>query len=137
MKVKYPLDSTLRKQLADTLRYLRKSKQSIRRLKVEVPEADIHTRGFSDLSLQEVLEGISPEDYSSVFIRGGSEEDYDGYNEGYIELYSFRNQTDEEYFDGIRKVYIPAFYNLAPTLDYLQIREYFRSNQFNTKGEYK
>ena len=137
MKVKYPLNSTLRKQLADTLKYLRKSKQNIRRAKIEVLEADIPTAGFSDLSLQELLEGIAPENYSSIFIRSGNVGDWAGCGEEYIELYSFRNQTDEEYFDGICKVYIPAFYNLAPTLDYLQIREYFRSNQFNIKGEHK
>lgn len=134
MKVKYPLDSTLRKQLADTLKYLRKSKLKVQRSKVEVHEANIPTEGFSDLSLQELLEGITPEDYSSVFIRAGSAEDYDGYGykEGYIELYSFRNQTDEEYFEQVCSVVEPSPWQRKQYEDYLRLKSMFE-NQFSTK----
>ncbi len=126
MKVKYPLDSTLRKQLADTLKYLRKSKQSIRRGKVEVAEDRTITAFYTKaVSLKEILKYIPPEDYPSVFIRGGSEEDYDGCDEGYIELYSFRNQTDEEYFEQVCSVVEPSPWQRKQYEDYLRLKRMF------------
>lgn len=124
MKVKYPLDSTLRKQLADTLKYLRKSKQNIKRGEV-VSSVDTIYTSFATMSLQELLEGISPEDYSSVFIKGSGQEDYDGYNEGYIELYSFRNQTDEEYFEHVCSIVEPSPWQRKQYEDYLRLKSMF------------
>ena len=123
MKVKYPLDSTLRKQLADTLKYLRKSKLAFKRDKTEVLEDTIITSTFRDVSLQELLEGISPEDYSSVFIRG-VEHGYED-SEGFVELYSFRLQTDEEYFEVICDMILPTAYQQKQYEDYLRLKSMF------------
>lgn len=123
MKVKYPLDSTLRKQLADTLKYLRKSKLAFKRDKTEVLEDTIITSTFRDVSLQELLEGISPEDYSFVFIRG-AEHGYED-SEGFVELYSFRHQTDEEYFEVICDMILPTAYQQKQYEDYLRLKSMF------------
>jgi hypothetical protein len=119
--------TSIRKQLADTLRYIRRERQSDcsrTREKVEV-SIDTYNSDFNQASLEELTNGVCPSDYKNVFVRGYSREDYDGYPEGYVELYTYRKETDEEYFDGICQIILPTEYQQKQYQDYLRLKQLF------------
>ena len=98
MKIKGDMQDTqeitLRNQIKDVLKYLRKTdRYCLERQNEEVVLDNLCTNaGLVDLSslMQEYGNG----DSSKVFIRGYSAEDYDGYPEGFIEISTERKQTD-------------------------------------------
>lgn len=122
-------DKTLRKQLADTLRYIRNNEGlSIPRGNEEAMIESIDTQ-YGNTSLRDVIEGIDPSDYSSVFVRGGTVEDCDGSPEGYVEIYTYRKQTDKEYFDMVCNYLLPSAYQLAQRQEYLRLKNIFEDNK--------
>ena len=120
-------DITLRNQIKDVLKYLRKTdRYCLERQTEEVVLGNLCTNaGLVDLSslMQEYGNG----DSSKVFIRGYSAEDYDGYPEGYIEISTERNQTDEEYFEYLCRILLPTDYQLKQYKEYLRLKEMFES----------
>lgn len=127
MKVKTEglLDTKLRKQLADCLRYYKKTTGNwIPREDVEVRE-DIINTFISGVSLEQLTEYIDPEDYKRVFVRGISSADYDGYADTQIETYSLRKQTDKEYFDSICICILPTEYQSSQYQVYLNLKKMF------------
>lgn len=120
--------STLRKQLEDTLRYLRKyDGYCIPREDVEVHMEHITTE-HTDVSLSTLVNAIAPSDYSTVFVRGGAGEDYDGYPEGWVQVYTYRKQTDEEYFDSVRRYLLPTEYQQKQYQEYLRLKNIFEKD---------
>lgn len=120
-------DITLRNQIKDVLKYLRKTdRYCLERQNKEVVLDNLCTNaGLVDLSslMQEYGNG----DSSKVFIRGYSAEDYDGYPEGFIEISTERKQTDEEYFEYLCSILLPTEYQLNQYKEYLRLKEMFES----------
>ena len=118
--------TSIRKQLADTLRYIRREHLSdyLERESVELFIESITTTCM-DTSINRLIEGIDPSDYSNVFVRGGQGEDWDGYKEGYIELYAYRKETDQEYFDRVCQYILPTENQQKQYQDYLRLKSVF------------
>ena len=118
--------TSIRKQLADTLRHICREhlSDSIKRESVELFIESITTTCM-DTSINRLIEGIDPSDYSNVFVRGGQGEDWDGYKEGYIELYAYRKETDQEYFDRVCQDILPTEYQQKQYQDYLRLKSVF------------
>lgn len=124
-------DSKLRKMIADCLRYIKHLNKGkfgygwIPRDTVEVHVETYYTT-YSSVSLADVILGIDPIDYDSIFIRGSSYVDrYDGMDSSQVELYSYRKQTDQEYFDSICSYILPAKYQQEKYETYLQLKKLF------------
>lgn len=120
-------DITLRNQIKDVLKYLRKTdRYCLERQTEEVVLDNLCTNaGLVDLSslIQEYGNG----DSSKVFIRGYSAEDYDGYPEGFIEISTERKQTDLEYFEYLCSILLPTDYQLQQYKEYIRLKEMFES----------
>ena len=113
----------LRKQLADCLKYIRRSsKYGSRRQEVEL-FLGTHCTNFDTISLQHLIQEYSSYGADKVLIRGFSSEDYDGYSEGNIEVYTYRKQTDEEYFDDVCQCLSPTKYQQEQYQDYLRLKK--------------
>lgn len=121
-------DITLRNQIKDALKYLRKTdRYSLERKTEEVVLDNLCTNaGLVDLSslIQEYGNG----DPSKVFIRGYSAEDYDGYPEGFIEISTERKQTDREYFEYLCSILLPTDYQLTQYKEYLRLKGIFEKD---------
>ena len=129
MKIKGDMyDITLRNQIKDVLKYLRKTdRYSLERQTEEVVLDNLCTNaGLVDLSslIQEYGNG----DSSKVFIRGYSAEDYDGYPEGFIEISTERKQTDEEYFEYLCGILLPTEYQMKQYKEYLRLKGIFEKD---------
>ena len=90
---------------------------------------DYITTEHSGVSLSTLVDYIDPADYSTVFVRGGGGEDSEGYPEGYVEVYTYRKQTDEEYFDRICQEIPPTEYQQKQYQDYLRLKQLFEKDQ--------
>lgn len=122
--------TSTRKQLADTIRHIRRNSLSncFGREEVE-SHMDFITTEYNGVSLETLIEHIDPSEYSNVFVRGGSSTDWDGYPEGYVELYTYRKETDLEYFDRICQVILPTEYQQKQYQDYLLLKQFFEKDQ--------
>ena len=116
--------TTLRKQIADTLRYIRRNDPDdyVRRHYVEVDVGDrCHTH---NLRMDVLLESVNiPLD--KLFIRGWSVEDRYGAEDGYVQLYTYRPQTDEEYFEELCQYVCPTEYQQRQYQQYLSLKRIF------------
>lgn len=121
-------DTTLRNRIADILRYIRRyDGYYIPREDIEV-HMDYITTEHSGVSLSTLVDYIDPVDYSTVFVRGGAGEDYDGYPEGYVEVYTYRKQTDKEYFDYLSDYMCPTKYQQDQYQEYLRLKKQFEKD---------
>lgn len=123
--------TSIRKQLADTLRYIRRERLSDYvqgRREVEVSIESMSTV-LDNVTLSVLVQGIDSNDYDKVFIRGYQGEDWDGYPEGYVELYTYRKETDQEYFDRICQEIPPTEYQQKQYQDYLRLKQLFEKDQ--------
>lgn len=115
----------LRKQLADCLKYIRRSSDySHSRQEVEV-FLGTYCTNLDTISLEYLIQEYSSYDADKVLIRGFSSEDYDGYPEGNIEVYTYRKQTDKEYFDDVCQYLSPTKYQQEQYQDYLRLKKQF------------
>lgn len=128
MKIKGDLyDITLRNQIKDVLKYLRKTdKYCLERQSEEVVLDNLCT-AFGLVNLSSLILEYGNEDTSKVFIRGYSAEDYDGYPEGFIEISTERKQTDLEYFEYLCSILLPTDYQMKQYKEYLRLKEMFES----------
>lgn len=116
---------TLRNQIKDVLKYLRKTdRYCLERQTEEVVLDNLCTNaGLVDLS--SLMQEYGNTDTSKVFIRGYSAEDYDGYPEGFIEISTERKQTDREYFEYLCSIQLPTEYQLNQYKEYLRLKRMF------------
>lgn len=125
--------TSIRKQLADTLRYIRRERLSDYdqgRQEVEVSIESMST-SLDNVTLSALVQGMDSNDYDKVFIRGyqAGSSDWDGYPEGYVELYTYRKETDQEYFDRICQEILPTEYQQKQYRDYLRLKQLFEKDQ--------
>ena len=124
-----PEHSLLRKQIADVLRYIRRNEDfNHPRIDVEVHMEYITTE-CNGASLSTLIDCIDPSCYDKVFVRGGAGEDYDGYKEGYVEVYTYRKQTDEEYFESLCQYLLPTDYQGKQYKEYLRLKAMFEGGK--------
>lgn len=123
MKIKGDMyNITLRNQIKDVLKYLRKTdRYCLERQNEEVVLDNLCTNaGLVDL--YSLMQEYGNGDTSKVFIRGYSAEDYDGYPEGFIEISTERKQTDGEYFDYLCRILLPTDYQMKQYKEYLRLK---------------
>lgn len=118
---------TLRNQIKDVLKYLRKTDRDyLERQNEEVVLDKLCTNvGLVNLS---IIQEYGNGDSSKVFIRGYSAEDYDGYPEGFIEISTERKQTDEEYFEYLCRILLPTDYQMNQYKEYLRLKGIFEKD---------
>ena len=123
-------DAKLRRMIADCLKYLKKQDWGwLEREDVEVTVV-VYETTYGRVSLAEVLGGIDPKDYDKLFLRGKSYRDCDGFEDSSeVELYSYRKQTDQEYFDSICQYILPTEYQQEQYETYLRLKEMFEGVQ--------
>lgn len=117
----------LSKMIADCLRYIRNGEEFgywVPREDVEVHEDTIDTT-YSGVSLASLVDYIDPKDYGNVFVRGKSYDYYDGRDGSQVELYSYRKQTDKEYFESLCGYILPAEYQSNQYETYLRLKKLF------------
>ena len=120
-------DITLRNQIKDVLKYLRKTDMySVARQTEEVVLDNLCTNAGL-VNLSSLIQEYGNGDSSKVFIRGYSAEDYDGYPEGFIEISTERKQTDGEYFEYLCRILLPTDYQLQQYKEYLRLKGIFES----------
>ena len=120
----------LRRMITDCLKYLSKpSRRYMKREDVEVYIQSYNTT-YNNVSISEIIEGIDPKDYTSTYIRGKSYQDNEGYEEAAeIELYYYRKQTDQEYFDSICQYILPTDYQQQQYQQYLRLKSIFEKEE--------
>ena len=118
---------TLRNQIKDVLKYLRKTDRDYLERQNEEVVLDNLCTNVGLVNLSSLIQEYGNGDSSKVFIRGYSAEDYDGYPEGFIEISTERKQTDEEYFDYLCRILLPTDYMLQQYKEYLRLKEMFES----------
>ena len=118
---------TLRNQIKDVLKYLRKTDRDYLERQNEEVVLDNLCTNVGLVNLSSLIQEYGNGDSSKVFIRGYSTEDYDGYPEGFIEISTERKQTDEEYFDYLCRILLPTDYMLQQYKEYLRLKEMFES----------
>ena len=119
--------TSIRRQLADTLRYIRRERLSDYvqdRQEIEVSIESMSTV-IDNVTLGDLVQRINSNDYDKVFIRGLQGEDWEGYPEGYVELYAYRKETDQEYFDRVCQEILPTEYQQKQYQDYLRLKQLF------------
>ena len=118
---------TLRNQIKDVLKYLRKTDRDyLERQTEEVVLGNLCTNAGL-VNLSSLMQEYGNGDSSKVFIRGYSAEDYDGYPEGFIEISTERKQTDGEYFEYLCRILLPTDYQLQQYKEYLRLKGIFES----------
>ena len=125
MKIKGDMyNITLRNQIKDVLKYLRKTdRYSLDRQTEEVVLDNLCTTGSCRISLCSLAEQYK--DFPEVFIRGYEANDYDDYPDGYIEISTERKQTDQEYFEYLCSILLPTDYQARQYKEYLRLKEMF------------
>jgi len=120
-------DKQLRKMLVDCLRYIHKGSKYGYRIERETVEVGIDTCDTTSRSvcLSEIIKGIDPADYENVLIQGSSYEDFDGFTGSQIELYYYRKQTDQEYFESVCSYILPTDYQVNQYNEYLRLKAQF------------
>lgn len=120
-------NTNLRNRIADILKYLPKEERSYyNRNDVEIQLDELCTD--NGVSLLELVEKYAVP-IGQVFIRGYSSEDWDGYKEGGIALYTYRKQTDLEYFDYLADILCPTQYQIEQYRTYLSLKKQFESER--------
>lgn len=119
-------DAKLRRMIADCLKYLKKQDWNwLEREDIEIVEDTYYTTNYG-VSIAEVIDGVDPKDYDKLFLRGKSYKDYDGFEDSSeVELYSYRKQTDQEYFDSICQYILPTEYQQGQYETYLRLKKMF------------
>lgn len=118
----------LRKMIADCLKYLKKQDGYwIEREDIEINEHTYYTTN-NGVSIAEVITDVDPKDYDKLFLRGKSYEDCDGFDSSEVEIYSYRKQTDREYFDSICQYILPTEYQLGQYETYIRLKKMFEGN---------
>lgn len=127
MKIKGDMyDITLRNQIKDVLKYLRKTdKYSLERQTEEVILDNLCTTGSCRISLSSLAGQYK--DFPDVFVRGYQLDDSDDYPDGYIEISTERKQTDQEYFDYLCSILLPTDYQMKQYKEYLRLKRMFES----------
>lgn len=128
MKIKGDtLDTTLRNQIKDVLKYLRKTDRDYLERQTEEVVLNNLCTNAGLVNLSSLMQEYGNGDSSKVFIRGYSAEDYDGYPEGFIEISTERKQTDREYFEYLCSILLPTEYQLTQYKEYIRLKEMFES----------
>lgn len=99
----------------------------IKREEIEIHEGTYDTTHCS-VSIAEIVDGVLPEDYTKLFARGSGYQDYDNFPCSQIELYSYRKQTDQEYFDSLCEYILPAEYQQNQYETYLWLKKVFEGD---------
>lgn len=118
-------DITLRNQIKDVLKYLRKTDRCCLERQTEEVVLDNLCTNVGLVNLSSLMQEYSNGDSSKVFIRGYSAEDYDDYPEGFIEISTERKQTDREYFEYLCSILLPTDYQMKQCKEYLRLKEMF------------
>lgn len=105
---------TIRKQITDCIKYIRrKDVQYPTRENIRVERASF----YSDIPVSELLEYVSAHDLEQVFIGA------DGYEDNTrIEVYTYRKQTDIEYFDMLSSYICPTQYQIDEFQQYQRLK---------------
>ena len=119
---------TLRNQIKDVLKYLRKTDRDYLERQTEEVVLDNLCTNASLVDLSSLMQEYGNGDSSKVFIRGYSTEDYDGYPEGFIEISTERKQTDGEYFEYLCRILLPTDYQLQQYKEYLRLKGIFEKD---------
>lgn len=123
-------DTKLRKQIADCLRYLRYGDYGywIPREDIEVHE-DIIDTTYNVVSLETLIDYIDPKEYKNIFVRGSSyKDDYGDMDSSQVEIYTYRKQTDQEYFDSLCEYILPTEYQQDQYETYLRLKKVFEGD---------
>ena len=119
---------TLRNQIKDVLKYLRKTDRDYLERQTEEVVLNNLCTNAGLVNLSSLMQEYGNGDSSKVFIRGYSAEDYDGYPEGFIEISTERKQTDGEYFEYLCRILLPTDYQLKQYKEYLRLKGIFEKD---------
>lgn len=112
----------LRKQLADTIKYLRRKKMTCLRRAV-VRGKQVHCSSLSEETVEDIIDILKkyPSDYEVHF------SDNDGYSV-LMEIFPCGKETDHDYFERICSYLLPTDYQQRQYADYLRLKKMFEGS---------
>lgn len=119
-------DRNIRSQIAYCLRYIH-NKDNFRLQRDCVEDFSYLLTGDQTLDSIEYFCKENDIDLKSMNLEGWSGEDCDGRPENGIRVYTYRKQTDKEYFDSICEYILPTKYQQEQYEKYLQLKIMFES----------
>lgn len=117
---------TLREQIADMLRYLKKADGFWYTRDIVEDHITTMDTSYGNVSVQDILNRAGDIAPDKLLVRGDSYyDDENGQDNSSIELYTTRKQTDNEYWESLADAVSPSEWQLRQYQQYQQLKQMF------------